>query len=61
MHSIFKYATSASAVFFALTTAAQAQMPLSGQLSVNVPVSGGIAGLVAAGVITGVWIARRKR
>lgn len=61
MQSIFKYATSASAVFLALTTAAQAQVPLSGQLSVQVPVTGGIAGLVAAGVIAGVWVARRKR
>lgn len=61
MNSIFKYATSVSAVLLALTTAAQAQMPLSGQLSVNVPISGGIAGLVATGVIAGVWIARRKR
>lgn len=57
MNSIFKYATSVSAVFFALTTAAQAQTALS----VQTPVSGGVAGLVAAGVIAGVWIARRKR
>ena len=57
MQSIFKYATSAGAVFLALTTAAQAQTALSAQT----PVSGGIAGLVAGGVIAGVWIARRKR
>ena len=57
MNSIFKYATSVSAVFLALTTAAQAQTALS----VQTPVSGGVAGLVAAGVIAGVWIARRKR